>query len=377
MAQINYRSLAALTQTASSSRVLNLNFTNTMAPERTDKDKPFFASRTLNRAIIVKHRLRANEVDYLEGDKRTATKVVIPLVAEDLKLGGQSFFVNQRGFRDLISSFNENNLADAERDEQLLGLLDDLPSLDPFLLKELVERQGFKIGASYFAISEADQKAMNSFVAREIEPLVRLSFGLLEVSPGAINRIAHKVLNANDDEEIAPIRAAFRMSAAEYRVRAFSWKGFLYYKWKMRTELPLITAVANQIRQVNASKAHDYFLRDSINEARGVIVRSLHSAASDVFGALRLYEASFDQFVRDRDVQAFQRFLGLAPAMFMQVGARLGVLSHIQSYWTYRFPANTRIALDYEEMNDLMQEMVSSLEFEPLNLDALNIGRNV
>jgi len=294
--------------------------------------------------------------------------VIIPLVAEDLKLGGQSFFVNQKGFRELVASFHEDDPDGAERDARLLELLDSLPSLDPFLLKELLDRQGFKISPSYFAISVADQKAMNAFVASEIEPLARLSFGELNVTSSAINRLAHKVLNAYDDDDIAPIRAAFRMTPDEYRIRAFSWKGFLYYKWKMRTEMPLITGVANRIKQLNPAKAHDYFLRDSINEARATIVRSLHSAASDVFSVLRLYETVFKQFTENSDVQSFQRFLTIAPDLFMQVGVRLGVLSHIQSYWSYRFPPNVAVRYDFEELNDLMQEMVASLEFEALDL---------
>lgn len=369
MAQISYRSLVALTQTASSSRVLNLNYVNQMAPEKDASDGPFFASSTLNRAIVIKHRLRTNEVQYLDGEARNATKVIIPLVAEDLKLGGQSFFVKQRGFRDLVASFHENDPAEAERDGRLLELLDSLPSLDPFLLKERLDRQGFGIGPSYFAISEADQRAMNNFVSGEIEPLVRLSFGHLDVSSASIDRIARKVLDAYDDDEVAPIRKAFRMTADEYRLRAFSWKGFLYYKWKMGAEMPLITAAASQINALNPSRLKDQFLRESIVEAKKSIVRKVHLATSDVFAALRLYENAFQDFVRNQDVQSFQSFLTLAPTLFVQVGARLGVLSHIQSYWTYRFPPHARIAYDYDELNDLLQEMAASLEFDPLELE--------
>ena len=96
---------------------------------------------------MVKHRLRANELQYLSRDLRNATKVIIPLAADDLKLGGLAFFVNQKGFRELVASFHENRPADAERDGRLLVVLDSLPSLDPFLLKERLDRNGFGIGA--------------------------------------------------------------------------------------------------------------------------------------------------------------------------------------------------------------------------------------
>ncbi len=105
-----------------------------------------------------------------------------------------------------------------------------------------------------------------------------------------------------------------------------------------------------------------------------MIVPSLHLAASDVFAALRLYESAFDQFLRNQDVGAFQRFLAMAPGMFLQVGVRLGVLSHIHSYWTYRFPPQATVCYDFEELNELMQEMVSSLEFDPLDLEAVTLG---
>ena len=87
--------------------------------------------------------------------KPTATKIIIPFDRKDLGLGGQSVFVGQRGWADLIIEAC-NASSDMSRDLNTLRLIDSLPSLDPFLLREHLRRHGHMVGNCYFALSPAD-----------------------------------------------------------------------------------------------------------------------------------------------------------------------------------------------------------------------------
>ncbi|MGZ7227044.1 hypothetical protein ACXWO0_11310, partial [Streptococcus pyogenes] len=62
-------------------------------------------------------------------------------------------------------------------DIQTLRLIDELPSLDPFLLREQLRRGGLDPSPCYFSISDSDLERMLAFVRNEIEPLVTLSLG--------------------------------------------------------------------------------------------------------------------------------------------------------------------------------------------------------
>src|SRR4051812_47310304 len=147
------RDLAALQKSGSSSRVLNLaRLEGSLEPEY--EEKPFFLNRTLNGCILVKHRIRFDERFVFDSLVTNATKIIVPFSASDLSLGGRSMFVGQRGWREMLEDLCAND-ADLERDARVLSLMDQLPSLDPFLLREHLKRHGFEIGQCYFAISIA------------------------------------------------------------------------------------------------------------------------------------------------------------------------------------------------------------------------------
>lgn len=93
------RSLANLGETASTSRVLNLSAVHVNSAHEKDYQlRPFFRDSQMNKAILVKHTLRANERELFGRYRRTATKIILPFDATDLKLGGRSILVNQVGF---------------------------------------------------------------------------------------------------------------------------------------------------------------------------------------------------------------------------------------------------------------------------------------
>src|ERR1700712_2100979 len=109
----SFRSLAGLERTASTSRVLNLAAVasqNAGDPEY--ESAPFFKAAALNGAVIIKHRLRADEQYIFETAKRISTKVIIPFERTDLGLGGRSLFVGQRGWQELL--FQLRGTADEE-----------------------------------------------------------------------------------------------------------------------------------------------------------------------------------------------------------------------------------------------------------------------
>lgn len=83
------RNLAHLRRSASTARVLNLLrvwLDHGHEPEWAER--PVFQTMALNRSLIMKHRLRRDEVDSFYLRRQVATKVIIPLDSRDLKAGG-------------------------------------------------------------------------------------------------------------------------------------------------------------------------------------------------------------------------------------------------------------------------------------------------
>ena len=137
------RNLANLGETASTSRVLNLaQVYVSSSKEKEYQLKPIFRDSQLNKCLIVKHTLRANERELFARSKRTATKIILPFDPLDLKLGGRSMFVNQTGFDSFCRGYFHVDDITGNNDVQLLRLLDQLPSLDPYLVREHLSRHG-------------------------------------------------------------------------------------------------------------------------------------------------------------------------------------------------------------------------------------------
>src|SRR5580692_9391567 len=129
------RSLRKLQRTGSTSRVLNLlAITERMEASGGEPEAPFFASPMLARSLIIKHRLRPDENFLFDETRINATKVIIPFERQDLGLGAQSVFVGQRGWVDQLRMACDG-AAGFSNDVILLQVLDELPSLDPFLLR--------------------------------------------------------------------------------------------------------------------------------------------------------------------------------------------------------------------------------------------------
>ena len=97
------RSLANLSDSAATSRVLNLGHVyRTSGHEAEYNSKPVFQNRQMNKAIILKHTVRANERMLFTRARRTVTKIILPFDPSDLKLGGQSIMIGQTGYRTFL-----------------------------------------------------------------------------------------------------------------------------------------------------------------------------------------------------------------------------------------------------------------------------------
>lgn len=354
-----YRSLSGL-QTGSTSRVLNLaGVAHEYEGDAAYRSEPFFSAVTLNSAVIVKHRLRNDEAGIFECGKRIATKVIIPFERSDLGLGGRSLFVGQRGWLSLLEQLRGCEW-DSERDITLLEALDELPSLDPFLLREHLRRRDFKIAECYFAISRGEIDRMQSFVAGEISRLVELAYG--GGGGGAsISKLVGALLSGDDDGRLEPLRLTLGIQADDFRESIFSWKGFLYYKWQLASLWPDVRAVLTELNQVKVSGRDDRHKSGRVSDLGRCVNQGIVDQVKQIRGTLAIYDQAFDQLTKAGNPGAFRDFLVNAPNMFVSLGERTGIVSHIASFWRYRFPKGAGRWVDVDELTEILSDFYQCL----------------
>ncbi|MBJ7484635.1 hypothetical protein [Brevundimonas sp.] len=355
------RSLANLRGSASTARVLNLSRVHREHGD-TDawRDQPMFRNPMLNRSMIVKHRLRRDEIDRFRFRRYVATKIILPIDAGDLRAGGRYLFVGEAGFETTMTQ--AFGLQPDHPDIQTLRIMDGLPGLDPFLLREQLRRNGVTPAPCYFNLSEADLGAMIAFVAEEISPLVDLSLGpdwdLTADNPVA--RLTDKILSSSAGEDLSALGLTLRLAPEEYEEGVFCWKGFLYYKWVLRGAVGEIGDVMEAVRVTKPRGRPTNQQYVTLARSRETIRRRIIDTCDTTANMLRVYDDAFRGLTQEGRPTAFRDFLRDAPHLFAKLGERLGAIQHIVSFWKYRTAPGKPVPTP-DELLDMLADFEVSL----------------
>ncbi|THD61603.1 MAG: hypothetical protein E8A49_11570 [Phenylobacterium sp.] len=359
-----YRSMRALEKTASTSRVLNLAALAVKHANNPDHSaKPLFMAPALNAAVILKHRLRANEIGTVATVRRTATKLIVPFERSDLSLGGRSLFVGDRGWMESLQELAGVS-HDLGRDAGVLEALDELPSLDPFLLREHMRRRGFEIADTHFEISSHDLDAMQQFVGREISRLIDLAYKGRSSSDASTTRLVEALLSSRNDDRLEPLRLTLRLEGDSYREGIFAWKGFLYYKWVLNSLWPKLREVMVELLQVKTVGPRDFEHEGLVRTMKVRLHDNIERQVKSVADYLRVYDQVFEELTRDGNATAFRDFLLRSPEMLVKLGEGTGVVSHIASFWRFRFPKGKPLEANVGELLDILQDFEQGLGAE-------------
>ena len=358
-----FRSLTAL-HGASTSRVLNLLAISKLHGEDPGFcGNPLFSSPIFNSSIIVKHRLRADEVDLFTTGRAIGTKVIVPFEKSDLRSGGKSFMVGQRGYEELVREVgNYGPTRSMERDLRVLDLIDRVPSLDPFLLREHLRCNEINADPHYFEISDADQRRMFEFTAAQIRRLTNMAGGTGQSE--ASSRMVAALLSSEVNDKLEPLRLTLQLNEADFREGVFSWRGFLYYKWSLLEFWPSLIRALKQIKQITPVGAVNQEQKIYIATTRQSIVRGAKGVTDDVRNTLAIYDTAFDNLIGNHDAAGFREFLLTAPKMFLEIGEKMGALTHITSFWKYRFPSPASMVVDADELTAIFQDFSKSFQGE-------------
>jgi len=229
-----------------------------------------------------------------------------------------------------------------------------VPSLDPFLLREHLRNNSIEVSPSYFTISDGDQTRMHTFVSQEMSQLVMLAGGSGESS----NKLVTAMLSNQIDEKLEPLRLTLGLTGNDFREGVFSWRGFLYYKWSMGKFWPDVMRVLRDINAIQPMGGQTPEQKVYLSSARRNIIDRVRDNGNEVNKALAVYDASFSDLVENQSPRKFRDFLLSAPYMFLELGEKLGAISHIVSFWRYRFGPRSA-SIDSEELAAIFQDFSS------------------
>ncbi len=378
-----YRNMANIKDRPSSARILNLLYKTPRILESLgdgEEFSPFFNNEMLNQGIFLKHRLRQEEMEVFDGTRSVGTKIFVAFNNNRLEEGGKFIFVDERGADEVFHEhFGMDRHEDPEeviRDILLLRILDTLPSLDPFLIRERMRLEGYQPHVSYFDLDRAEYMQIRNFVQREFTPLAELAYGDGATSSQQIDRLVDKMWDSRDIEAIRPLINSLQLKPEEAPEVLFAWKGFIYYKSNLGVVKQQFEGFQNRVRNLQVIHFPNRDIEMQIEDMRQTTLLGMKRELVEIQKTISKYDIAYKTgLLRERNPQRFRSFLDEAPQIFYDLGASIAAIKHAVSFWDYRFSIRKNKECDAEEFLDIMNDFrkglrPSFLEEEPEKAEA-------
>lgn len=214
----------------------------------TDDDPlgPLFRNRYLNDSIIFK----VFDSVTLRGKREygVETLVYFPYNHDNMHEGGDSILVSDpRREEKLLNKcgldmIHENKAEDGRWDIQIMDMIDQLPTLDPFLLKCKAQRLGIeeRLNPAYFSINLEEWNRIQKPIREKIDALVHKALGMEGDDEATdpdfkfkieqnISRFLKKIWEARDIDGIEDFVYGMEMPPERAPGLFFAWKAICYY----------------------------------------------------------------------------------------------------------------------------------------------------
>ncbi len=105
----------------------------------------------------------------------------------------------------------------------------------------------------------------------------------------------------------------------------------------------------------------DRDLRESIQQIRPRLARRIMAALGNVGRIIAFYDNAYRSLTEGETPVPFREFLLEGPKMFYDLGERVGILTHIASFWNYRVGNQRTAKLSPVEYADTLIDFEESL----------------
>lgn len=351
-----------------SSRVFNCNDLARKLERQKVEDRLFFKNASMNTLILIKEPLTDERVAPHPSGFAVGTKLYIPYNEANVYEGGRSVFCHSKQLMEVLNQhfgFDGAKVSkeDLDRDLKILNILDKLPSLDVFLMRDALELDGLKVNEKYFEIEEVQRAAIQEFIRGKIEPLVRAAYGSGQSVAAKVSQLIDKIWEAKDTVALDNLIKAFRIPEDEAPTIFAAWKGIIFYCYEYSRTKEMREAFARwlkegaQERELVSKAVHDY-----IDQTRRSVIERLRDHWKDVEGYNKEYDTVYAKFVESSDPGNFITFLRGAKSVYWRMGNSLSKMSHAVNCWdiqTSNFPGRRLPSEHLEPLLVLLKAVLS------------------
>jgi len=317
-----------------SPRVLNVNVMTRRILAKDPTAQPFFRCKAFNNMVLIKD---------TDPQARTAatsigTKLYLPFNENDVYEGGRTIFVGDKNVEEaLIESFGRGALPPdlLAADMRALHILNKLPSLDPFLLKDVFIKENIEMNPAYFEVGKELWDKIELYILQGFEPLAKAAFPEAMASDDVARKLIEKIWEGSDLQALKPLIMAFRLPAGEELEIFSAWKGINFYGFQYQTAVPLMGEMMAWIKEIKipaaaVSSTERAEIKAMLEAAKTQMQNEWKSAER----ILQEYQTSYDKMFKLRlGSNDFVQFLKNSNKSYWLLGNSLGKTGHACYCW--------------------------------------------
>jgi hypothetical protein len=341
---------------------------------------PFFETSALNRCIIFKYPNFSVEIggeastDYnakdsaLSEERPVETAIYIPNDEEFLQDGGYAIYIRQKGSEQLLQRYVSVS-ADANsqgmiNDLAKLKTIDEIPSLDPFLLKTAFERDKIEVDPAYLAVGDKEEQAIKRVISDKVRPIVSKALGFdAKGSNDKSQRFIDAIWDPNIPEAGLFIEA-FKIDKSEVANVFSAWKGVSFYQYQFSRNRALIAEILKWFKSEQSIpidfRQNKHFAEQQ-NMFKTAIQKRMIDILSNINQVFKDFDGCYANFIDDGDPIPFRNFLVTSHFRYWILGYCCTSLSHCRNIFERYMETSIKGQLTFEQTAEMLTNMDGTL----------------
>jgi len=342
-----------------SPRVFNCNVITRQIVAADPDAQVFFANKPMNRLVLIKDAVPDSESRGMTSG--IGTKLYFPFNENDIYEGGRTIFLHDKNVeRAFADNFGEGAIKPSAlaADMRTLRILDRLPSMDPFLMKDALRNEGIEANPAYFEVGKELWNEIETYILRSFEPLVKAAYpDTSATSDEKARMLVQKIWEGRDLDTLRPLAAAFQLPKGQELEIFAAWKGINFYAFQFERAKPLMIDMLTWLKDLSipvgaVSNAERAEMKADLDTSRNRLLGEWQLAD----GIIRDYQTSYDKLFRQKIGSGdFLAFLKKSNKAYWDIGNALGKTGHASYCWdvlSKRYPGRK---LPWEQLCEIMQ----------------------
>ena len=354
-----------------------------------NRSKCLFKSNQLNDAVVFKF---PNFQEEISAESKKAfggpgssmdsnpieTGIYLPYSTDEPEVGGCAIYLRQKNFQYVLMNTigaapvyppGETPPTDGSDippnlayDLKLLSLLDSVPTLDPFLLKECLDANGIEYDSAILRLDPKEEAEIRRLISEKISPIIQKAFEAGDKSLSNRERLLEALWNPAMPEAKAFVRA-FGIAESEVNSVFSAWKGITFYQLQVRETGPRLKELLAWLKSKDATPidapSNKSFM-PQLQMFNVKIITLINQNVAEMRGILQKYESAFETFIAGNPGELIA-FLRSARKAYYVLGYCISSLNSAVAIYKHVLKPPELVHLTFDDTNKLYARLDTTL----------------